>query len=537
MWKLTRRQAAALLAAALLVGTLGAGAVAVESDASGEQSLDVSQTTGVEGSEAAGSGSEDASDASTGPEDGSGSPEEEPEVAGDSSQEEEDSSADPDSPQGDSSGDTETGGDAEAPDSSAQPGQTPELPGEAPGDQDILPEATIGDPPLDSDAGSAMPVLPGLDAVGSISLPNIRSRIREHNLDYLSLEGSIRTIEEIDYDETYEDLREAMNSLASAQWGIVQMGSMGFIGDYEKNSSLAAMDQQYAAMREQFDAIKDGEMQKDNADVVRQLRNLQNQIVLGGETMYIALEELEQSTGTLKRNLATLDRTIEEMEMRYRLGQISAMTLQETKGNRTSLVSGQKTLDMNIRNLKYQLESLLGAEMKGTIRLSGLPDVTGEQISGMNLEKDLETAKKNSYALYDAALTYEDAQDTFKDTANYYAYNEERMEFRQAQREWQTAQNTYRTTVQNFELSFRTLYEQVKDYKQVLDASRTALAVKKSNYQASELKYKQGNISKNALLNSQDEVDAAQETVNGAVLDLFSAYNTYRWAVDYGILN
>ena len=30
---------------------------------------------------------------------------------------------------------------------------------------------------------------------------------------------------------------------------------------------------------------------------------------------------------------------------------------------------------------------------------------------------------------------------------------------------------------------------------------------------------------------------AAEETVEQARLDLFSAYNTYRWAVEHGILN
>ena len=29
----------------------------------------------------------------------------------------------------------------------------------------------------------------------------------------------------------------------------------------------------------------------------------------------------------------------------------------------------------------------------------------------------------------------------------------------------------------------------------------------------------------------------AREKVSGAENDLFSAYNTYRWAVDYGIMN
>ncbi len=561
MRKPTRRQLAALLIAAVFFGVMGMGALADDDRSAGqsEQALDVYRDTSPkadanssgategdtsgESDDSSGNPAENTGDSSTKTGDGSGQ-------AGDTSGDASDETGDPsgdgaqtpaDGAQSDGSGSPDSS--AESGDGSsssgvpATPGETPELPVEDPNARDLLPGATIGDPPLDGEAGNPLPNLPGLDKVGSISFPNIRSRIREHNLDYLSLEGSILTIEEIDYDETYEDLREAMNSLASTQWMMVQYSSMMGGADYETGSAMAAMDQQYAALREQFEAIKDGEMQQDNADLVRQLRNLQNQIVLGGETMYIALVDLQENSKTLDRNLVTLDRTITELELRYKLGQISAMTLQETKGNRTSIVSGQKTLDMNIKNLKYQLESMLGAELKGTIELAELPQVTGEQLNAMDLEKDLETAKKNSYDLFDAAKTYEDAHDTYKDQANNYGYNEERAEFRRAQREWQSAQNSYQNTVQSFELNFRTLYEQVKDYKQVLDASRTALAVKKANYEASALKYQQGNISKNTLLSSQDEVDTAQETVNGALIDLFSAYNTYRWAVDYGILN
>ena len=86
-------------------------------------------------------------------------------------------------------------------------------------------------------------------------------------------------------------------------------------------------------------------------------------------------------------------------------------------------------------------------------------------------------------------------------------------------------------------MSFRTLYLQVKDYKQVLDAAKTALAVEKDNYAVSQLKHSQGNLSQNALLDAQDKVTEAQEKVDSAAIDLFTAYHNYRWAVDYGILN
>ena len=52
-----------------------------------------------------------------------------------------------------------------------------------------------------------------------------------------------------------------------------------------------------------------------------------------------------------------------------------------------------------------------------------------------------------------------------------------------------------------------------------------------------QLKQSQGNLSQNGLLEAEDKLKEAREKVAGAENDLFSAYNTYRWAVDYGIIN
>ena len=163
--------------------------------------------------------------------------------------------------------------------------------------------------------------------------------------------------------------------------------------------------------------------------------------------------------------------------------------------------------------------------------------VTSQQLEEMDLEADLAAAKEVSYDLIDAQRTLEDAQEDFKDAGKDYNYNEKKYQYVSAQHTWESAQYTYQATLQSFENSFRSLYLQVKDYKQVLDAARTALAVEQDNYSVAQLKHSQGSLSDNGLLEAEDKVKEAQETVDGAENDLFSAYHTYRWAADYGILN
>ena len=82
----------------------------------------------------------------------------------------------------------------------------------------------------------------------------------------------------------------------------------------------------------------------------RQMKNGCNQIIYGAQSLYIALLGMDQQEQALERQLAALDRTVEEMELRYQMGQISQLQLMQVKSGRTALVSGLTTLRMNISN-------------------------------------------------------------------------------------------------------------------------------------------------------------------------------------------
>ena len=370
------------------------------------------------------------------------------------------------------------------------------------------------------------------DPVGTLTFENLERRMRENNLTLLALEENIQAIRVIDYDEMYEDIRQALNEIASAQWTMITSVPMGM-----GSMMASSMDAQYDALREQFEAIKDGELQKDNEDAIWQLQTLQDQMVLAGETTYLGVVELENSLKTVDRNLETLDRTLQELELRYELGQISSQTLEQTRASRTALLSTRQTLVSNLSNYKLQLELMAGGELNGQIQLGALPQVTDGQLAAMDLEADLAAAKEASYDLYEAQLTLDDAKETYDDAGGDGYHNKDNYEWQAANHQWNAARYTHDAAVQNFETAFRTLYLQVKDCKQVLDAAGTALAVEQSNYAVTQLKYEQGSVSYNALLEAQDSVDEAQDAVDTAANDLFSAYHTYRWAVDRGILN
>lgn len=366
------------------------------------------------------------------------------------------------------------------------------------------------------------------DAVGTVSFANVSRRLRENNLSVLSLEENINAIKAIDYDKMTDDIRKRLNNIADAQWFMTISGN---------SFAAKSMSSSYDSLKDSFDDIRDGKLQEDNEAVIRQLENAQDQVAMAGESLYIALTEMELNGQTLSRSITALDRTIKELNLRYDLGQISALTLEQTKAGRTSALSGQETLTMNIGTYKTQLEQMIGAELTGKIKLQGLPQVTAQQLAAMDLDKDLAAAKEASYTLFAAQRTLDDARDDFKDTAEDYMYNTGKYQYVTAQHQWQAAQYTYNAAVQSFETSFRTLYLQVKDYQQVLQAAKTALATEQDNFAAAQKKHDLGNLSDNALADAKDKVSEAQDKVDGAAIDLFSAYNNYRWAVDHGILN
>ena len=368
------------------------------------------------------------------------------------------------------------------------------------------------------------------DAEGTLRFENLSARMKTGYYTVMSLEENIAAIECIDYDKMYEDLRDGLNQIAEAQWMMLQIPGAGETYTYK------SLQDQYDTLRKTFDDIKDGKLQQDNADLVRQLRDAENQLLMAGQTLYINLLGLEDQSAALTRQTAALDRTIEEVKLRYELGQVSAMTLQQTEAGKAQVESGKAAIDAAAAQLRRQLNAMIGEELTAPLTLNALPGVTAEQLAAMDVEKDMEKAKAVSYDLYAAKLTLDDADEEYKDKARDLGYNEDNYEYIAVKHRWQAAQYTYNAAVQNFELSFRSLYDSVQSYASALNAAKVSLECERSDLAAAQLRYEQGTISENALHTAEDELYTAQDTVSGAERDLFTAYNNYRWAVDYGLL-
>ena len=368
---------------------------------------------------------------------------------------------------------------------------------------------------------------PEPDPAGTVSWANLESRIRSGSLSALILAENIGSIEVIDYDQMAQDIRDQLNGIADLQWMMILMGD---------RMSANSLDQTYDSLRENFDAIQDGEMQADNADVVWQLENTVNQVVSGGETLYITLVGLEQQAADGQRGLDTIDRNLEQLRLRQQLGQVSQQTVEELEQTRSQTVSQLQTLDTTIRQMKAQLQTLIGETPTGEITLGPLPTQDTMEWEEPDYEADLEAAKAASWTLRDAQKTLEDAEETWEDARDEYRLPSEQYLYQQAEHVWNAAQFTYDSTVQNFEVGFQTLYNTMINDQQVLEAAQSALAWQQTLLETAQTRYDLGLISYSEVLTAQDNVASAQSTVDSAWRDLFTARSSYRWAVESGLM-
>ena len=359
-----------------------------------------------------------------------------------------------------------------------------------------------------------------------VMFADLAGMVKKNSPSYLALAANTDAID------------EAADQVAFLNSSLVQINT----GIAEIDKELAVLDQVPGLSEEELQAARKtlqaekAKLQKQKEQVqvgisslsalasqdTSQLESSANQLILGCETMYIALVGLEIQEDALVRQLASLDRTLAELKIRHEGGQVSQLQVMEAESGRASLVSGLTTLRMNMTNLRMQLENLLGEEITGTIAVGALPRVTSDQLSAVDPEKDLkqvlrrspsvQAAETQQSSLFDSGLTG-DLRESMFDAADY----------------------GVKSAKLQAEMSFRSLYAELMDNRQALTAAQGALEVEQLAYQAAELKFNQGSISKNALLTAADELQTAKEAVLTAENNLFSTYNEYTWAVKYGI--
>ena len=411
---------------------------------------------------------------------------------------------------------------------------------------------------------------------GTLSFSQIGERVKANNLTLKAAQESLKQAKAMDWDDAIDEMEDAIDNLdiqisqlltgskaqlekaqadlATSLNGIsVTDGNLTGLKEVIQNtvtlstlSSLSQYSQMQAAslkaskesLEDQLDDLKEQKQdyQKTLKDTERQIDYAADQTISGAESLYLTILSTQLQLDGLKNNtLASTQRSLKEIELRYQLGQVSKLTLTQVQNGYESLASSITSLENTVSTLYSSLQSLMGDVPTGKLRLLDTPSVTANELSYLNYASDLSKAKENSYSLYTADRAVEDAEDAMNDARRDEGKNS--YQYKMAEYAYQSSIYKKDAAVASFEASFLNLYKAIAPAQTALAAKQSALAYEQQMYAVAEKKYQLGNLSANALQDAKDTLDSAQRDVEAAQLDLFTVYHSYDQAVKLGLVS
>lgn len=411
---------------------------------------------------------------------------------------------------------------------------------------------------------------------GTLAFSQIGERVKANNLTLKAAEESLKQAKAMDWDDAIDEMEDAIDNLdiqisqlltgSKAQLEKAQAdlatslnrisvtdGNLTGLKEVIQNtvtlstlSSLSQYSQMQAAslkaskesLEDQLDDLKEQKQdyQKTLKDTERQIDYAADQTISGAESLYLTILSTQLQLDGLKNNtLASTQRSLKEIELRYQLGQVSKLTLTQVQNGYESLESSITSLENTVSTLYSSLQSLMGDVPTGKLRLLDTPSVTANELSYLNYASDLSKAKEKSYTLYTADRAVEDAEDAMNDARRDEGKNS--YQYKMAEYAYQSSLYKKDAAVASFEASFLNLYKAIAPAQSALAAKQSALAYEQQMYAVAEKKYQLGNLSANALQDAKDTLDSAQRDVEAAQLDLFTAYHSYDQAVKLGLVS
>ncbi len=411
---------------------------------------------------------------------------------------------------------------------------------------------------------------------GTLAFSQIGERVKANNLTLKAAEESLKQAKAMDWDDAIDEMEDAIdnldiqisqllngstNQLATANAALTasldkvsvsgkKIENLGDVINSAINVSMLKTLAQYGQMQaeslkstkesleDQLDDLKEQKQdyQKTLKDTERQIDYAADQTISGAESLYLTILSTQLQLDGLKNNtLASTQRSLKEIELRYQLGQVSKLTLTQVQNGYESLESSITSLENTVSTLYSSLQSLMGDVPTGKLRLLDTPSVTADELSYLNYASDLSKAKENSYTLYTADRAVEDAEDAMNDARRDEGKNS--YQYKMAEYAYQSSIYKKDAAVASFEASFLNLYKAIAPAQTALAAKQSALAYEQQMYAVAEKKYQLGNLSANALQDAKDTLDSAQRDVEAAQLDLFTAYHSYDQAVKLGLVS
>lgn len=379
-----------------------------------------------------------------------------------------------------------------------------------------------------------MQQLPMFGDAERLSYEYIEGLVRTQNRTVLANRATLRSIKAVDLDRAIADLNNAIQSMEQAVSSMQDLAgnvalSLSTVNPMINNgqatimigsattvllqSNIAQMQAQITQMREQIKELE----KTDYEPYERQFEQIENQMVMAGQSAYIGLMTLQQNYLLTARKADLAQVKLREMEMRQTLGQVSQLNVEEVRRAYRQASGALKTLEQTLYNTKGDLNILLGRDPSRNYMLDTLPAVTPDMIFHMHLEEDLSRGMEQSYDIYQAKKAVRDAEDLDKDEDG------RKDKIRAAEYMLEGAEQT-------FTQNFRKLFRMVAEKNRLLSAAQEEFGYQVRAADAAKLKYEKGTISRNTYLEADVAKSEAETGVFLAQIELYSAYMQYQWA-------
>ena len=188
------------------------------------------------------------------------------------------------------------------PEGSGEEGEPPAKAGDVPAEEEaelsrsearpivVQPDGTAASSTMDDEL-----VFTGEDDFRYLAFEDLRDRVLEGSLTAKMLEESIASIDAMDYTQMYLDLSTQLTGLEAAQQMYAQIPVATPMEGAMQGYVISNLASSFGAITSTMSDLTTGKLQRDSAAAKRQLKNAQDQMVVGAESLYFAILELEQT--------------------------------------------------------------------------------------------------------------------------------------------------------------------------------------------------------------------------------------------------
>lgn len=339
------------------------------------------------------------------------------------------------------------------------------------------------------------------------------AKLYDNVLEYSELQAMIRnfnpSVQDVlsGYNQTLEAYANAWDELKFGQAGArTDKEEAKDSGNAEEYASYKVEETTYRQAASSYKRMYDN---LQNASSTSSQRQTERQQTVAAQSLMISYESLRHQKDALEKTRELYEKQYELTLVKQQAGMAARADVLDAGEKVLSAESSLASVEEGMESIYDSLCYMVGRGMDGSLTIAEIPEADCSRIQSMALDTDTVKAIGNNYTLISERHT-------------------------SAESATSGAQNKLRK-VENSEekltIKMKSLYEDVFQKKNELDAAETSWQRAQQEKQNADLKYSIGMLSQEEHIEAEMSYVQAQASYKAADLALTQAIDTYGWAV------